>query len=219
MSFTHACFISYRDSDKEKTVKFIEQFVDALENCLDQRISCSVFLDKDRMKPGFKFNEVIAAALRESVCLVAILSYEYFKSEYCRREYLAMKRIEDQRRNKTGMPPVDRGLIIPVLVWATKDEVPVEIKEEIHFDPMQFSLTNLRGEIKYDPNLSTVVERIGDVIVELHRHFEDSDCCQDAVNCCTQVALPTPGDVAGLWTPPARGTQSLPTRINAGATS
>lgn len=217
MSFNHACFLSYRHSDKEKTVKFIEQFVDALENCLDQYVPCGVFLDKDRLKPGYKFNTAITQALRESVCLVAILSLEYFKSTYCRREYVAMRKIEEQRRNQTGKPGTDKGLIIPILVWASEDDVPEEIRGEIHFDPMKFSLTNLRGEIKYDPNLAEVMERIGEVVIELYRCFEKDDLCQGAVDCCATIDLPAEDEVANLWRPRPKTRQPLPSRIGAGA--
>lgn len=219
MSFSHACFLSYRHSDKEKTVKFIEQFVDALENCLDQYVpdGIGVYLDKSRLKPGYRFNEAIAQALRESVCLVAILSMEYFRSEYCRREYVAMRKIEAQRRNATGKPATDKGLIIPILVWASEDDVPQDIRNEIHFDPMKFSLTNLRGEIKYDPNQLEVMERIGQMVIELYRSFEKEGLCQGAVNCCAAINLPTEAEVEDIWTPRPQTPQPLPSRVGAGA--
>lgn len=217
MGFKHACFVSYRHSDKEKTIKFVEQLVDALDNCFDQYVPLTAYHDKPRLLPGYRFNVAIEQALRDSVCLVAILSNEYFESEYCRREYSAMKRIEDERRNQLGLPPIDRGLIIPILVWTSEEDVPEEIKGEIHFDPMQFSLTNLRGEIKYDPNLVPVVERIAKVIINLYRDFNRQGYCQTAVDCCQIVGLPTPEEVEALWTRPRRHPQPLPSRVDAGA--
>lgn len=216
MSFKHACFISYRHSDKEKTVSFIKQFVDALENCLDQYVPCGVFLDRERLKSGYKFNEAITQALRESVCLVAILSLEYFRSSYCRREYHAMREIEDQRREIIGKPEKDRGLIIPILVWASVDDVPAEIRNEIHFDPIKFSLTNLRNEIKYDPNQAAVMERISEVVIELYRSFEKEELCEGAVDCCTEINLPTEAEVEGLWKPRLSTPQPLPSRVGIG---
>ncbi|MBI2305837.1 MAG: toll/interleukin-1 receptor domain-containing protein [Rhodocyclales bacterium] len=217
MGFKHACFVSYRHSDKEKTIKFIEQLVDALDNCFDQYVPLTTYHDKLRLLPGYKFKEAIEQALRDSVCLVAILSNEYFESEYCRREYSAMKRIEDERRNQLGLPPIDRGLIIPILVWTSEEDVPDAIKDEIHFDPMQFSLTNLRGEIKYDPNLIPVVQRIADIIIDLYRAFHKGGCCQNAVDCCQAIGLPSANEVKAMWSPPQWNPQPLPSRVDTGA--
>lgn len=219
LSFSHACFLSYRHSDKEKTIKFIEQFVDALENCLDQYLPAGVgiYLDKDRLKPGYKFNVAIANALRESVCMVAILSMQYFQSSYCRREFSAMRKIEAQRKIQTGKPCSDKGLIIPILVWATEEDVPDDIRNEIHFDPINFSLTNLRSEIKYDPNLAVVMERISEVVIDLYRNFHSAGLCQQAVECCAGIDLPSEDDVVDMWEPRQQIQQPLPSRVAAGA--
>lgn len=215
MSFQYACFISYRHSDKEKTVKFIEQFVDALENSLDQRLQQGVYIDRDRLKAGYKFNIAIAGALRESVCLIAILSPEYYNSDYCRREYVAMERIENKRRADLGIPPVHKGLVIPLLVWGTEEEVPQAIRGNLHYISMNFGLTNLRGEIKYDPNLIPIIEKIGDLICEHHKSFADGNHCQAAVDCCAGIDLPDLAEI-GSWQQASASPLPLPSRTGSG---
>jgi hypothetical protein len=213
VTFEYACFISYRHSDKEKTVKFIEQFVDALENSLDQRLQQGVYIDRDRLKAGYKFNIAIAGALRQSVCMVAILSPGYYDSDYCRREYAAMERIEAKRRADLGIPPAEKGLVIPLLVWGTEEEVPQAIRENLHYVSMPFGLTNLRSEIKYDPNLFPIVEKIGDLICEHHRSFADGNHCQSAVDCCAEIDLPALTEIA-TWQQPGASQQPLPSRTS-----
>lgn len=218
MGFSHACFISYRNSHMEKTVTFIEQFVDALENCLDQYIphDVDVYIDRDRLKAGYKFNIAITKALRESLCMVAILSPNYFNSEYCRREYVAMEHIEEKRRQKVRLPPEEKGLVIPVLVWGAEEDLPREIRDNTQFIAMPFKLTNLRGEIKHDPNLSPIVEKIGDLIREHYRSFADGGHCQTAVNCCASINLPNIANI-GMWKKPADTPQPFPGRVPTGA--
>lgn len=215
MSFQYACFISYCHSAKEKTVKFIEQFVDALENSLDQRLGQGVYIDRERLQAGYKFNIAIAGALRQSICMVAILSPEYYRSEYCQREYAAMERIESKRRADLGIPPPDKGLVLPLLVWGTEGEVPQAIRSKLHYVKMPFGLINLRSEIKYDPNLIPIVDKVGDLICEHHKRFADGNRCQEAVDCCAGIDLPDLTEVEP-WQQGVASQQALPSRAGCG---
>ena len=246
MSFQYACFISYRHSGKEKTIKFIEQFVDALENSLDQRLGQGIFIDRERLKAGYKFNIAITDALRQSICMVAILSPEYYNSDYCRQEYAAMERIESKRRAELGIPPPEKGLVLPLLVWGTEEEVPQAIRNNLHYVKMPFGLINLRSEInlaiwrefkqagiaipfpqrevrilggaeiKYDPNLIPVIEEIGDLICEHHRRFADGNHCQSAVDCCAGIDLPDLTQIE-TWQLGVASQQALPSRVGSGS--
>lgn len=215
MTFAHACFISYHHSDDRNTQRFLEQFRAALESYFDQRLSLKVYLDTDRLKPGFKYNVAITKALRESTCLIAILSPLYFKSEYCRREYVFMQQIETKRRQDTGAPPETHSLVIPLLVWGAEKQVPQEIRDHTQLTKLPFRLPNLNQRIEEDPNLLPILERIGELICELHEHFETHGLCQNAVACCQNLNLPDI-EAIGNWQMTAQPRQGFPGRGPAG---
>ncbi len=167
------------------------------------------------MKAGYKFNIAIAGALRQSICMVAILSPEYYRSEYCQREYAAMERIESKRRADLGIPPPDKGLVLPLLVWGTEGEVPQAIRSKLHYVKMPFGLINLRSEIKYDPNLIPIVDKVGDLICEHHKRFADGNRCQAAVDCCAGIDLPHLTEVEP-WQQGVASQQALASRAGCG---
>lgn len=198
MTFAHSCFISYRHSDRERTRKFIAELVDALDDCTDQTMPIGAFHDKGRLKAGFKFNLAITKALKESVCLIAVLSPEYFQSDYCRREYVGMVEIEAARRKRTGLPPAEKGLVIPILVWGDDDDVPEEVRNHVHYAKMHYGLTNQRNELKYDPNWAEFLEGIAEQIFSHYKDFSQAKMAKTAVDCCGTFQLPELAQI-GHW--------------------
>jgi len=198
MTFAHSCFVSYRHSDRDRTRKFIAELVDALDDCTDQTMPISAFHDAARLKAGFKFNLAITKALKESVCLIAVLSPEYFQSDYCRREYMGMIEIEAMRREKTGLPAQEKGLIIPILVWGGDDDVPEEVRNHVHYAKMSYGLTNQRNELKYDPNWADFLEEIAEQIFSHYKDFSQAKITKKAVDCCNAFQLPELVDI-GYW--------------------
>lgn len=201
MRFKHACFISYRhpndhteESDrdgKSHTEEFLSQFCKALTAYLEQQLECNLYIDSERLKPGFKYNVAIANAIRESVCLVAVLSPRYFKSEYCRREYVFMQQIEEKRRSITGAPPEPYSLVIPLLVWSKEHQVPEEIRGHSQLTRLPFGLHNEKLQrIDEDANMLDVLKNIGEVIFEIHEHFDQLGHCGTAVSCCSDIDFP-----------------------------
>jgi hypothetical protein len=215
LTFSHACFISYHHSDDRNTQRFLEQFRAALESYFDQRLSLKTYLDTDRLKPGFKYNVALAKALRESTCLIAILSPLYFKSDYCRLEYVFMRELETKRRQHTGAPPETHSLVIPLLVWGTEKQVPQEIRDHTQLTKLPFKLLNLSQRIDEDANLLPVLERIGELICELYDQFDADDLCGDAVSCCVNVAFPDIKTI-GPWQTTVPPKQGFPGRSPAG---
>ena len=60
------------------------------------------YVDKQRLSGGFSFNEALARAICESVCLIVVFSPTYLDSPYCADELLAMEEIEEQRKHVLG---------------------------------------------------------------------------------------------------------------------
>jgi hypothetical protein len=131
MPIKHACFISYRHGQRKLAERIINDLSDALASELEAWLEQDVYVDRERLKGGEFYNEALAQALCESVCMILIFTPTYFSIDhtFCAREYKAMERLEEQRFQALG-GRVDkrRGLIIPI-VFRGEDYLPKEIKE------------------------------------------------------------------------------------------
>jgi len=61
MPFRYACFISYSSVTTELGRKIIDRLTTTLKNHLDLEIKEGVFIDKERLKPGSRYNEQLAS--------------------------------------------------------------------------------------------------------------------------------------------------------------
>ncbi len=116
--FKYACFISYSHGEEALVKNFIDQFKAALKAYLEPWMDEEVFVDVDRLKAGFKYNEALAEAICQSVCMIVVYSPVYERRPYCGREYEAMERLEKQRlAHLAGAAGAGfNGLIIPVVL-------------------------------------------------------------------------------------------------------
>ena len=129
------------------------------------------YVDQDRLKPGFKFNEALARAICESVCMIVVYSPRYERHPYCLREFTAMERIEQKRRTQLGAAGHECGFIIPVVFGGDIKDLPPRIKETIHCcDFSKFTLAST--EISRNPDFIKDIEAICKVIYELYKSFE-----------------------------------------------
>lgn len=198
MSFANSCFISYKCSEDELTRRFITELAEALNNSTGQLLDGQkAYYDAARLKAGYQFDESLSKEMARSTCMVAVLSPRYFRSEYCYREYIGMQLIEDRRRQATGLPPVDRSIVIPLLFRGEEKDIPAEIKGRVHFMKLRYSLANLKDGLMGDPNLVDAVEELGEIIAE---HFNDygAEKAKLAVACCDGFLLPACPD-SGPW--------------------
>ncbi len=104
MSFRHVCFISYRNyrhnTGVEKLVKqlyniLVEEISFELED--DQLLDEIIFLDKEGLRCGEKYNKEIARSLCSSACMLLFHTPGYFERPYCRQELQAMQELERAR--------------------------------------------------------------------------------------------------------------------------
>jgi hypothetical protein len=115
-SFKYACFVSYCHGQYELMTSFIDQLKSALDAYLDPLLDEGVFIDTGRLLPGYKYNETLAQAICQSVCMVVVYSPKYERHDYCVREYEAMVKLEGSRRALLGAAGQGRGFIIPVIL-------------------------------------------------------------------------------------------------------
>jgi len=123
-----ACFISYPHAWGNLVKDFAKQLKDALENELGSLLNLPVYMDEDRLRPGFDYGQALSTAICESVCMIVIFSPVYEEKTYCLREFLAMERIEAKRRKKLGRRHLEpHRMIIPIVLRGINN-LPPKIK-------------------------------------------------------------------------------------------
>jgi len=87
MSYKYDVFFSYRRN--KLTESWHEKLVEQLKFWLNNEIAerdISIFYDKESIEVGDLWANKIGDALKHSRCIVAVLSPDYFKSEWCYAE-------------------------------------------------------------------------------------------------------------------------------------
>ena len=149
MPFKYSCFISYRHGQRKMAERIINDLSDALASELELWLEQEVYVDRERLKGGDFYNEALATALCESVCMIMIFTPTYFSSDhtFCAREYKAMEKLEEQRFLAIGgQTDKKRGLIIPI-VFRGEDSLPKEIKDRrLYYNFDKFSLSDIETQ-------------------------------------------------------------------------
>lgn len=201
--FKYACFISYSHGEEALVKNFIDQFKAALKAYLEPWMDEEVFVDVDRLKAGFKYNEALAQAICQSVCMIVVYSPVYERRPYCGREYEAMERLEKQRLLRLAGAAANgfKGLIIPVVLRGFAHLPPRIQASRQAIDFSHFTLAT--PTMSHNPDFVARIEEIAQQIYQHLRTFSDSDgdCCGD----CSAFSLPADHEVAP-WRPgPAPG--------------
>jgi TIR domain len=194
--FKYACFVSYCHGQHDLVKAFIEQLKAALKSELDALLDEELYIDEERLQPSFRYNEALAQAICQSVCMIVVYSPRYERHEYCMREYEAMVKLEEGRRKLLGPAGRGRGFIIPVILRGG-DDVPPRIREHLHYaDFSRFTLATPR--IASNPEYAEEIRKIAQVIYTNYRAFRDvgASPCDD----CANFSLPSAPDVAA-WRP------------------
>ena len=209
--FKYACFVSYCHGQYELMNTFIDQLKAALDAYLDPLLDEQVFIDRERLLPGYKYNETLAQAICQSVCMVVVYSPKYERHEYCVREYEAMAALEESRRLLLGPAGRGRGFIIPVILRGN-DNVPQRIRDHVNYsDFSKFTLATPR--LASNPDYVGEIQRIAQVIYEQYRVF--SNVGANPYADCDKFALPPAADVAP-WRRPAFVNRQGPAPAHAG---
>jgi|APMed6443717190_1056831.scaffolds.fasta_scaffold02420_5 hypothetical protein len=112
--YEHDIFVSYRRSDADWVRWTKENFVRALRSLLGVRLgSVNIFID-EAIEDGSSWPNNLARRLSRSRLMVAVLSRDYFHSEWCRLELSLMHYREKINNLRNEDNPY--GLIVPVVI-------------------------------------------------------------------------------------------------------
>jgi hypothetical protein len=198
MGFQYACFISYRHHEQSETAgRFIDDLCTALRNELSMQAEPGVYIDRERILGGTRFDPALAGALCRSACMLLVYTPLYFSTEhlYCAREFRAMETLEDERlRRLADRSLQEHGLIIPVVLRGG-DRLPAVLRQQRHaFDFGGFSLRS--ESLKQHPDYEPRVREVAQVI--LHR-LQLLESLGDALDHdCSRFQLP-PEDEVRRW--------------------
>ncbi len=188
MTLEHSCFVSYCHGHGPLMRSFIEQLVEALDAYIEPWLEQKVWIDRTRLEAGHLYNEAIARDLCQSVCMVAVLVPRYFESDYCRREFEAMRRVEAERFRRLGGAPANRGLIIPILFRGEGADLPEPIRRHRHYCDFGGFTTARSDKLLRNRDFIEKIEAIARFVAALHKSLADASMAADE---CDQFRLPT----------------------------
>jgi hypothetical protein len=193
MPIKYACFISYVHGQHELMRTFVEELKRALESSLEAWLEEDVYIDDGRLEPGFHYNEALARALCESLCMIVVYTPRYQRSSYCLREYAGMRELEQRRRAAIGAGLAsERGMIIPIIFRGRSDDLPDEISGEIQY--VDFSrFTTADGSITRNREYVKAIEKVARYIYDMYETCKHS--ADAAFGNCDAFTLPAEEDV------------------------
>src|SRR5215217_7028588 len=122
MAYANACFISYKrppqwgnnfpgPAPARQLRHLWLEFAETFQDRLNQVLSTSIPSYRDSaIDPGQPYPQVLSKNLCQSICMVALLVPEYLESSWCKAEWKAMEKLEQER-----LGGGQQGLIIPVI--------------------------------------------------------------------------------------------------------
>ena len=117
--FEFPVFISWPHMIQARGEEIVRAVTRALENRFQDDGGASVFLDVERIKPGYVWDEAVRSSLCRSAVTVVFLVRTYFFSDFCRTEWaiseaLSAQRLAENRKRSTIIPILlARGLPLP----------------------------------------------------------------------------------------------------------
>ena len=176
---------------------FIEQLKKAIENELDTYISEPVFLDRDRLKPGFDYTVSLSRAICESVCMIVVYTPKYDERDYCIREFCAMEKIERERITRLGnMYDIQYRMIIPIILRGL-DYLPENIKKiQYQNDFSKYALWSTN--ISQSPDFEPIIREIVKVIYEIYNMLRQDPDLFENQN-CSDFTIPSLTEVQNSW--------------------
>jgi hypothetical protein len=205
MAFKHACFISYCHGRYDLVKAFVDQLKAALKAELDPLLDEEVYIDEERLGTGYKYNEELARAICQSVCMIVVYSPRYERHEYCVREFEGMAILERARMEilKERLQALGAeadpgpGCIIPIIL-RRDDDLPKRITENRHYaDFSRFTLAT--PDMIRNPEYAEEIRKIANIIYKQYKAFRDA--AADPCVSCSEFQLP-PSSKVVAWRPP-----------------
>jgi TIR domain len=197
MAFKYACFISYCHGQYDLVKGFIDQLKTALKAELEPLMAEELYIDEERLQPGYHYNEALARAICESVCMIVVYSPKYERQEYCMREFEGMEQLEKKRGHLLGATAdPQRGFIIPIILRGD-DDVPERIKKYTHYT--NFSrFTLAMPDMIRNPVYVEEIQKIAKAIYQHYKTFSSAGA--DPCSLCSGFQLPLGSEVRP-WRP------------------
>lgn len=201
MPLKYACFISYAHCEGKHHGPLVQAIHDELMSQLAMQCTEEVYLDSDRLSPGYDYNEALATAICQSACMVVAYAPIYAGHEYCRRELAAMKQLEKRRKTLLGPQARGHGFIIPLALVGDIASLPDELKRTAHAcDISRFTLSSRRltNNTKFSQALKPVCQGILAALNLLKNSQVQMDCANfslpsTATSWAPIAPLPFPG--------------------------
>ena len=190
MAIRYGCFFSYAHGRHELMNSFKTALSDAIRCYLEPHLDNEdeLFIDTEQLGGGDDIDRRVARAMCESVAMILIYTPKYEAHGYTRREYEAMKLLEQERGQWYPMPS---QLIIPVIMTMHTDKLPPQITSSFYVDFSHFTMatTDLKSNPEFLPGIQRIVDRI---VV----HYECQKKFTPVGHDCNQFVLP---DVPPAW--------------------
>lgn len=158
-----------------------------------------VVVDRDYLKAGSNTDKALAKAICESVCMIVVFVPAYSDSIYCKREFMAMEKIERKRKLILGRKYDEtRRMIIPIILRGDPNALPRQIKKITYtadFSKFQTTGRNMWRLKNYQPKVEGIVEYV-------YKHYEALRALETKGKGqnCASFCLPSKLTTSKKWT-------------------
>lgn len=205
MAIRYGCFFSYAHGKPGGLMDiFKTSLADALRCYLEPHFDREeeLFVDHEQLGGGDDIDRKIARAMCESVAMIVIYCPKYEAHGYTRREYAAMRQLEEERRRHYDL---QSHLIIPVIMTQHPDGLPRQITDfgmYVDFSRFTMATSDLKSNRDFLPDIGKIVHRIV-------QNYQILKSCAQPGHDCNQFVLPgvppewrdNPGDTAEVSFP------------------
>jgi len=189
---------------------FMREFRETLEGYIGILVPEGIYMDLDRLKPGYNFSKALATAICRSACMIVVYTPLYQEKPYCIQEFRAMQLLAEQRMpilRKNDLPSKNLSMIIPIVLRGDFQDLPTKIKEIQYFDFSQFYFTT--GRLLRSAKYRNMFQ---DIAKTIYRHCMDSKelerrgFSQD----CNSFVFPSEEEAVKSWGPRTRVRSTFP---------
>ena len=166
----NACFISHRHpaAENSREARLIGHVVKAVTDHVQLYThEHEVYFDKERLVPGYQYNDRLADAICRSACMVIVYWPAYLESDYCKKEMAAMLEIEEKRRVLLGSALHGCRLFIPVILRGHFEELPNAVRNGCQYLNYRAQSTRPDFNIGDDEKMSAELFRVAEYIKSL----------------------------------------------------
>lgn len=209
MPLKYACFISYAHCGGKHHGPLVQAIHDELMSQLAMHCTEGVYLDKERLLPGYDYNEALATAICQSACMVVAYAPIYAGHEYCRREFAAMEQLEKRRKNLLGPQARGHGFIFPLALVGDIASLPDELKRTHQAcDISRFTLNS--RQLTKNRKFSEALEPVCRGILAAFNLLKSSQNQLDSAMDCDAYSLPPATSWAPIAPLPFPGREEAP---------